>query len=95
VIAATKVGGISEPVETVEGIEIFRVDARTEASKESVFDESEVRQAMTVEVIPEERKKYLVSLRADSYIKINDTYRPLVSPILSAETKPEVKKPTK
>jgi peptidyl-prolyl cis-trans isomerase SurA len=95
VIAATKVGGISEPVETVEGIEIFRVDDRKEASKESVFDESEVRQAMTLEVIPEERKKYLVSLRADSYIKVNDTYRPLVSPILSAETKPEEKKPTK
>ena len=94
-IAATKVGAISEPVETVEGIEIFRVDARTEASKESVFDESEVRQAMTLDVIPEERKKYLVSLRGDAYIKLNDTYRPIVSPILSAEAKPEEKKPTK
>ena len=94
-IAATKVGGISEPVETVEGIEIFRVDARVDASKESVFDESEVRQAMTVEVIPQKRKEYLVSLRADSYIKVNDTYRPLVSPLLQAEAKPEEKKPTK
>ena len=94
-IAATKVGGISEPVETDEGIEIFRVDARTDASKESVFDESEVRNAMTIEVIPEERKKYLVSLRGESYIKVNENYRPLVSPLLSAETKPEEKKPTK
>lgn len=88
VLAATKVGGISEPVETVEGIEIFRVDDRKDASKESVFDEGEVRNAMTIEVIPEERKKYLVSLRGEAYIKINDTYRPLVSPILSAEVKP-------
>ena len=95
VIAATKVGGISEPVETVEGIEIFRVDDRKEASKEAFFEESEVRQAMTLEIIPAERKKYLVSLRGESYIKVNDTYRPLVSPILSAETKPEEKKPTK
>jgi peptidyl-prolyl cis-trans isomerase SurA len=95
VIAATKVGGISEPVETVEGVEIFRVDARTEASKESVFDESEVRQAMTLDAIPEKRKEYLASLRTDAYIKLNDTYRPIVSPILSAETKPEEKKPTK
>jgi peptidyl-prolyl cis-trans isomerase SurA len=94
-IAATKVGGISEPVEMVEGIEIFRVDDRKDASKESVFDESEIRKAMTYEVIPAERKKYLVTLRADSYIKINDTYRPLVSPLLSAEAKPEEKKPTK
>lgn len=94
-IAATKVGGFSEPVETIEGIEIFRVDDRKEASKESYFDESEIRSAMTYEVIPEERKKYLVTLRGESYIKINDTYRPLVSPILSAETKTEEKKPTK
>lgn len=95
VLAATKVGGISEPVETVEGIEIFRVDDRKDASKESVFDETEVRNAMTMEVIPNERKKYLGTLRDESYIKINDTYRPLVSPILSAEVKPEEKKPTK
>ena len=94
-IAATKVGGISEPVETDEGIEIFRVDARTDASKEAFFDEGEIRQAMTLEVMGEKRKEYLVSLRADSYIKVNDNYRPLVSPILSAETKPEEKKPSK
>lgn len=94
-IAATKVGGISEPVETVEGIEIFRVDDRKEASKESFFDEAEVRREMTMEVLPEKRKEYMVTLRTESYIKINDTYRPLVSPILSAEAKPEEKKPTK
>jgi peptidyl-prolyl cis-trans isomerase SurA len=94
-VAATKVGGISEPVETVEGIEIFRVDERKDASKEAIFEESEVRQAMTMEIIPAERKKYLASLRGDSYIKVNDTYRPLVSPLLQAEAKPEEKKPSK
>ncbi len=94
-VTATKVGAISEPVETVEGIEIFRVDDRKEASKDAFFDESEVRKAMTYEVLPVERKKYLVSLRGESYIKVNDTYRPLVSPLLSAETIPEAKKPTK
>ncbi|MEP6903485.1 MAG: peptidyl-prolyl cis-trans isomerase [Actinomycetota bacterium] len=94
-IQATKVGGISEPVEMVEGIEIFRVDDRKEASKDAFFDESEIRKAMTYEVVPQERKKYLVTLRGDAYIKINDTYRPLVSPILSAEAKPDEKKPTK
>jgi peptidyl-prolyl cis-trans isomerase SurA len=94
-IAATKVSGVSDPVETDEGIEIFRVDARQDASKEAFFDEAEVRNAMTMEVIPEKRKEYLVSLRGDSYIKVNDNYRPLVSPILSAEAKPEEKKPTK
>ena len=95
VVAATKVGGISEPVETVEGIEIFRVDDRKEASKDAFFDESEIRKSMTYEILPTERKKYLVNLRAESYIKINDTYRPIVNPILSAEVKPEEKKPGK
>jgi len=87
-LAATKVGGISEPVETIEGIEIFRVDDRKAASSEAVFEESEIRNAMTVEAIPEKRKEYLTSLRGESYIKVNDNYRPIVSPILSAEAKP-------
>ena len=49
----------------------------------------------TYEVIPEERRKFLIGLRGEAYIKINETYRPLVSPILSAEAKPDEKKPTK
>jgi peptidyl-prolyl cis-trans isomerase SurA len=94
-LKTVKKGGISEPIEITEGIEILRVDDRVEATKESVFDEAEVRKAMTYEIIPQERKKYLVSLRGESYIKLSDSYRPLVSPLLSAETKPEEKKPTK
>lgn len=90
-VAATKVGGISDPVETPEGIEIFRVDDRKAASSDAVFEEGEVRQAMTVEKIPEERRKFLITLRGDAYIKVNDTYRPLVSPLLSADA--DVKKP--
>lgn len=91
-IAATKVGSITDPVELIEGIEIFRVDARKEASKEAVFDESEVRRAMTLEVMPEKRKEYMDNLRNDSYVKINDTYRPIVSPYLLADTKPGEKR---
>lgn len=95
-IGATKVGGISDPIETDIGIEIFRIDDRKAASTDAVFDEAEVRRAMTVEVIAEKRKEYMASLRADSYIKINDTYRPLVSPYLVAEdTKTDDKKDKK
>lgn len=81
----TKVGEFTDPIETVEGIEIFRVDERKVASSESVFDEREIRQAMTMEAIPAERKKFMSTLRDESYIKVNDTYRPIVSPILSAD----------
>ena len=80
-----KNGGYSEPVEVVEGIHIFRVDDHQKASSESVFDERAVRQAIAVERIPEGRKKFMTELRQDAYIKINDEYRPIVSPVLFAD----------
>ena len=64
------------------------------ASSESVFDENAVRIAMMGEKYPTETKKYLAKLRDDSYIKISDTYRPLVSPILFAEERKEAAKGT-
>jgi parvulin-like peptidyl-prolyl isomerase len=95
-LKVVKVGGVSEPIELPEGIEILRVDARTNASSESFFDEQEVRKTMTYEKLPEERKKYFSTLRNDAYIKISESYRPLVSPILFAdERKAEVKKSEK
>lgn len=91
-----KAGGVTEPVELVEGMEILRVDERTKATTESFFDENEVRKAMTYEKLPEERKKYVATLRSNAYIKINDEYRPLVAPILLEDTKKtEVKKSEK
>ena len=95
-VTATKVGGVSDPIETDVGIHIFRVDDRKAASTEAVFDESEVRRTMTMEVVAQKRKEYMVTLRGESYIKINDTYRPLVSPYLVAEeTKKDEKKDKK
>lgn len=81
-----KAGGFSEPIEIDElGMEILRVDERTQASSESFFDENKIRVAMTMERAPAEQKKFLAGLRQDSYIKISETYRPLVSPILFAD----------
>lgn len=80
-----KIGGVTDPIEIAEGIEILRVDDRSAASNESVFDESEVRRAMTAEISTDEAKKYYAKLREESYIKINETYRPLVAPLLFAE----------
>jgi parvulin-like peptidyl-prolyl isomerase len=88
-----KVGDISDPIEIVEGIEILRVDDRTKATGESYFDETEVRKAMTYEKLPDERKKYMASLRRDAYIKINSEYSKMVEPFLTTdERKAEVKK---
>ncbi len=95
-LQGVKAGGITDPIEIEEGMEILRVDARTQASSESFFDENEVRKSMTYEKLPEERKKYMATLREESYIKINDTYRPMIAPILFADQrKSEVKKPSK
>lgn len=85
-IKPLKTGGVSDPIELDEvGIEILRVDDKTQASSESFFDENAVRIAITNERVPAEQKKYMADLRQDSYIKINDTYRPLVAPILFAD----------
>ena len=68
-----------------EGIHIFRVDEHQKASTESFFDERAIRNEIAVQRIPEGRKKYMTELRQDAYIKINDEYRPVVSPVLFAD----------
>ena len=80
-----KIGEVTNPIEITEGLEILRVDERSAASDESIFDENEVRKVMTYERLPDARKKYLVSLRQESYIKLNETYRPIVAPILFSD----------
>lgn len=85
-----KVGGYTDPVPADQvGVVILKVEAREKASGESYFDENAVRLAITQEKAPDEQKKFLAALRADSYIKISDSYRPLVSPILFAEERKE------
>jgi len=89
-LEGVKPGGYTEPIEIDDvGINILRVDERTAASSDSKFDEQAVRMAMMNEGFPEAQKKYMAQLREDSYIKINDTYRPLVSPILYAQERTE------
>lgn len=85
-----KVGEYSAPFELDQmGMAILRIDAREQASTESVFNENAVRMAMMNERLPDEQKKYMVKLREDSYLKISDSYRPLVNPILYADDRKE------
>jgi peptidyl-prolyl cis-trans isomerase SurA len=97
VLKEIKTGGISEPIEVDQvGINILRVDERSQASSESKFNEGQVRLALMQERVPDAMKKFMTSLREDSYIKLSDSYRPLVAPILFAEersaTKPKTDK---
>lgn len=89
-IKNVKVGGYTDPIELDEvGINILRVDERTQASSESFFDESAVRMAILAERAPAATKEFMATLRQQSYIKIGEQYRPLVSPILFAEERKE------
>ncbi len=85
-ISGIKVGGYTPPFDVEQlGVAILRIDERQEASTESTFDENAVRMAIMNEKFPDEQKKFMSKLRGDSYIKISDTYRPMVAPILFAD----------
>lgn len=82
-VAKTKAGQVTDPVELTQGVEILRVDAKTDKGTEGNFDEEKVKLAMLKERVPPARKKYLETLREEAYIKIADSYRPLVTPFLN------------
>jgi len=89
-VEGLKTGSYTDPIEIDDvGIDILRIDERVAASSESKFDENAVRSAMLAEAMPAAQKKYMAKLREDAYVKINETYRPLVSPILFAEERSE------
>lgn len=80
-------GNVSDPLKTNDGYQIFRVDARTAGSDASVFNENQVREAMTYEKAPKAREDYLQNLRNESYIRIAEGYRAGLAPLLNL--KPE------
>ncbi len=89
-LKSTKVGSVTDPIEVKDmGVLILRVDARDAASSESVFDETAVRSAMLQENFPTAQKKFFAKLREEAYIKISDTYRPLVAPVLYSDERKE------
>jgi len=84
-VKGLKAGGVADPVEDDIGIHILHVDERTAVGSEAQFDEDAVRRALLEVNYPEALKKYMTKLRNDSYIKISETYRPIVSPLLFAD----------
>lgn len=84
-IKGLKTGGVADPVEDEVGIHILHVDERTAQGSDASFDEDAVRRAMLEENYPSALKAYMTKLRQDAYIKISETYRPIVSPLLFAD----------
>ncbi|MEP6568730.1 MAG: peptidyl-prolyl cis-trans isomerase [Acidobacteriota bacterium] len=81
-VKSVPVGGVSEPLRTTEGYQIFRVDERVPASTAATFNENQTREAITMERGTKAREDYLQRLRDESYIKISDSYANAVYPIL-------------
>ena len=76
-------GGVSEPLKGDEGYQIFRVDVRTAGETNPTFNANRVREQMTRDRLPKEREKYLQDLRNDAYVKIAESYRAEVEPLLN------------
>lgn len=81
-VKSVAVSGVSEPLRSNDGYQILRVDERTAASDAAIFNENQVREAITIERTPKERDDYLKTLRKDAYIKISESYRATVAPLL-------------
>lgn len=87
-IKNVKAGGVTEPLVTAEGIQILRVNDRTEGANTPQYNETTVREAITMERSAEAHKTYMADLRKNSYIKVSENYRALVSPLMSPPTTP-------
>ena len=77
-----KAGGVTDPIRTPEGYQILRVDERIPAGAAPVFNDNRVREAILMERQPKERDAYLQTLRNEAFIKVTDTYRASVEPLL-------------
>jgi len=86
-----KVGGVTDVLKTPDGFQILRVDERTAASSTIKFDDNKVREAMMVERQPKEREAFLDKLRNEAFIKVSETYRASVEPLLKLSTRASAK----
>lgn len=91
-----KAGGISDPLKTDEGYQVLRVDVRNAGTNTPTFNENDVRGAMTEERSQKAREDYLQNLRNEAYVKIADSYKDAVEPLLKiVPPAAAVKKPPK
>lgn len=77
-----KAGGITNPIRTNDGYQIIRVNERSPAGASAVYNENRVREAMLTDRQPKEREAYLQTLRNEAFIKVTESYRAGVDPLL-------------
>ena len=75
-------GGVTEPIRTSEGYQILRVDTRTPGGATPTFSDNRVREAILMERQQKEREDYLQNLRNEAFIKVSESHRASVEPLL-------------
>ena len=90
-----KTGAITDPIRTPDGYQILRVDARTAGANTPTFNDNRVREAMLGERQQKEREDYLQNLRNEAFIKVTDSYRASVDPLLKLKQSATAKAPEK
>jgi peptidyl-prolyl cis-trans isomerase SurA len=81
-IKSVPAGGVTEPIRTPEGYQVLRVDARTPGGSTPQFNDNRVREAMLMEVQAKEREDFVQKLRNEAFIKIAESHRAAVEPLL-------------
>ena len=77
-----KAGGVTDPIKLTDGYQIIRVDERTAGGNAPTFNDNRVREALLLERQPKERETYLQNLRNEAFIKVTESYRAGVDPLL-------------
>lgn len=90
-IKNVKVGGVTDVLPLPDGFQILRVDERTPAGASITFNDNRVREAMMAERQPKEREAFLERLRNDAFIKVSESYRASVEPLLKLATRTTAK----
>ena len=85
-LTGVKPGDYTLPIDLDQvGMAILKVTGREARGSDASFDEQAVRMAILQEKGPEAQKAYMSKLRSEAYIKVNDSYKPLVNPVLFAD----------
>ena len=90
-----KEGSITDPIKAGDGFQILKVDGRSPAGSTPTFNDNRVREAMLGERQGKEREAYMQSLRNEAFIKVTDTYKPGVEPLLKINAPVAAKGDTK
>ena len=90
-----KEGSVTDPIKAGDGFQILKVDGRVPAGSTPTFNDNRVREAMLGERQGKEREAYMQSLRNEAFIKVTDTYKPGVEPLLKINAPVAAKGDTK